>query len=247
MNEAKRIGKKTLIESKSILQMFTKLRLKQVGRVDQTLHLNLQVNNYHVTNVQLAKSNSQWDYDTLAKIQLQDKLISKKIENQLIRVEESNKLVVKDSIDIAVKVVKTFEMALKHDCYHDIISRNDIENKITVAFLPISTSKNIVTCGIQKFNKVHVNINLRGYKTFYITRLLFHKIMTVDEYNQWVLDSKKWNQDPKLRKVIFNEIQKDLDKNSYSLLKDSDLIEPNVEFFTKELSLVKFKFTELEL
>ena len=56
MNEAKRIGKKTLIESKSILQMFTKLRLKQVGRVDQTLHLNLQVNNYHVTNVQLAKS-----------------------------------------------------------------------------------------------------------------------------------------------------------------------------------------------
>jgi len=75
-------------------------------------------------------------------------------------------------------------MALKHDCYHDIISRNDIENKITVAFLPISTSKNIVTCGIQKFNKVHVNINLRGYKTFYITRLLFHKIMTVDEYNQ---------------------------------------------------------------
>jgi hypothetical protein len=50
-----------------------------------------------------------------------------------------------------------------------------------------------------------------------------------------------------LRKAIFNEIQKDLDKNHYSLLKDSDLIEPNTEFFSKDLPLVKFKFTDLEL
>ena len=71
--------------------------------------------------------------------------------------------------------------------------------------------------------------------------------MPVNEYNKWVIDSKKWYQDPKLRKALFNEIQKDLDNNHYSLLKYSDLINPNAEFLSKELPLVKFKFTELEL
>ena len=46
--------------------------------------------------------------------------------------------------------------------------------------------------------------------------------MIIEEYNQWVLESQKWYKDPKLRKAIFNEIQKDLDDNHYSLLKDSD-------------------------
>jgi len=78
----------------------------------------------------------------------------------------------------------TFKQALEHDCFHDIISRSEIDGTVTVAFLPISTSDNIVPCGIQSFNKIHVNINLRGYKTFYITRLLFHKTMPVDEYNK---------------------------------------------------------------
>jgi hypothetical protein len=42
-------------------------------------------------------------------------------------------------------------------------------------------------------------------------------------------------------------VQKDLGDNYYSLLKDSDLIEPNEDFLSKELPLVKFKFTDLEL
>jgi hypothetical protein len=36
--------------------------------------------------------------------------------------------------------------------------------------------------------------------------------------------------DTNARKLIFNEIQEDLEKNHYSLLKDSDLIEPNIDF-----------------
>jgi hypothetical protein len=79
---------------------------------------------------------------------------------------------------------KTFNKALEHDCFNDIIASNEVEKTVTVAFLPITTSKNKLLCGIQEFNKIHVNINLRGYKTFYITRLLFHKTMPVDEYNK---------------------------------------------------------------
>ena len=224
-------------------------------------HSNLQITKYHATNIQLSKSNSKWDNGTLAIVQSKAltshgkivkskdnfillNSISKSNLAQVNKYIKSLSLIVIDSYD---KSLKAYEMALKHDCYHDIISRNEVDNTVTVAFLPISTSDNNVSCGTQEFNKIHVNINLRGYKTFYITRLLFHKTMPVDEYNKWLLESQKWYQDTKLRKAIFNEIQKDLDANHYSLLKDSDLIKPNAEFLSNELPLVKFKFTELEL
>ena len=72
--------------------------------------------------------------------------------------------------------------------------------------------------------------------------------MTKQQFYEWENDIKhKYEGDKNARQLIFNEIQKDLDNNSYSLLKDSDLKEPNVEFLSKELPLVKFKFTELEL
>jgi hypothetical protein len=48
-----------------------------------------------------------------------------------------------------------------------------------------------------------------------------------------------------LRRQLFNEIQKDLSFNEYSLLRDEDLLNPKVEFFTKDLPLIKFKFTDL--
>jgi hypothetical protein len=109
-------------------------------------------------------------------------LIKQKIDN--IIVHTSKELLESPVKDIVYISVDTFEMALKHDCYHDIIARNAIENTVIIAFLPITTSSNIVLCGIQEFNKIFVNINLKGYKTFYITRLLFHKTMTLNEYNQ---------------------------------------------------------------
>ena len=227
--------------------MFSKLKLKQAGRVDQ--QPNLQLTNYHATNLQLSISSPKWDIFSKEKVEVviksQDtfiKLNPNKVENIENQVHKYIKIKKDVSInhlllqDVLNQSLITFKKALEHDCYHDIIARNEIENTVTVAFLPITTSNNIVPCGIQKFNTIHVNINLRGYKT-----------MPVDEYNQWVIDSQKWYQDPKLRKAIFNEIQKDLDANHYSLLKDSDLHVWNVEFFSKELPLVKFKFTELEL
>jgi hypothetical protein len=109
-------------------------------------------------------------------------LIKQKIDN--IRVNTSNEILESPVKDIVYISLDTFEKALEHDCYHDIIARNEIENTVTVAFLPITTSSNIILCGIQEFNKIHVNINLKGYKTFYITRLLFHKTMTMDEYKK---------------------------------------------------------------
>jgi hypothetical protein len=227
--------------------MFSKLKLKQAGRVDQ--QPNLQLTNYHATNLQLSISSPKWDIFSKEKVEVviksQDtfiKLNPNKVENIENQVHKYIKIKKDVSInhlllqDVLNQSLITFKKALEHDCYHDIIARNEIENTVTVAFLPITTSNNIVPCGIQKFNTIHVNINLRGYKT-----------MPVDEYNQWVIDSQKWYQDTKLRTAIFNEIQKDLDANHYSLLKDSDLIEPNEEFLSKELPLVKFKFTELEL
>jgi hypothetical protein len=99
----------------------------------------------------------------------------------VIKKDDSNQLLVHNALN---QFLITFKKALEHDCYHDIISRNEINNEITVAFLPISTSRYKVSCGAQKFNKIHVNINLKGYKTFYITRLLFHKTMPVDEYKK---------------------------------------------------------------
>ena len=37
----------------------------------------------------------------------------------------------------------------------------------------------------------------------------------------------------------------EVDKNEYSLLSEEDLLNPKVEFLTKELPRVKFKFTDL--
>ena len=43
------------------------------------------------------------------------------------------------------------------------------------------------------------------------------------------------------------KVQKDLEVNQYSILKDTDIIQPKVEFFSKELPLTKFKFTDFEV
>jgi hypothetical protein len=170
VNDAKRIVYKTLLVSKSILCMFSKLKLKQGGKMDQ--HPNLQITKYHATNTLLAKSTSRWDVSSIAKFK----------DNKMLSF--SNKLLdssIKNSYD---KSVIVFKKALEHDCFNDIISRNEVEKTVTVAFLPITTSKYKLLCGIQEFNKIHVNINLRDYKTFNITRLLFYKTMTVEEYNK---------------------------------------------------------------
>jgi hypothetical protein len=71
--------------------------------------------------------------------------------------------------------------------------------------------------------------------------------MTRIEYNKWIDETNtkyQFKSDINARKIIFAEVQKDLEENNYSILKDTDLIEFNVEFFTKELPLIKFKFTD---
>jgi hypothetical protein len=163
--------------------MFTKINAIY-KKVDT--HSNLQITKYHATNVQLAKSTSRWDVSSIGKFtNINPNAIN---DDTMIKFsKEILDLSVKKSFD---KSVKTFKQALKHDCYHDIIARNEVENTVTVAFLPISTSNNIVPCGIQNFNKIYVNINLKDYKKFYITRLLFHKTMTVLESNIWYQDKK---------------------------------------------------------
>jgi hypothetical protein len=80
---------------------------------------------------------------------------------------------------------------------------------------------------------------------FYITRLLFQKTMDWSDYNNWV-NSIKYEGDKNARKIIFNEIQKDLDTNKYSILKDTDILDLNTEIFTKELPLIKYKFTDFD-
>jgi len=69
--------------------------------------------------------------------------------------------------------------------------------------------------------------------------------MTKEEFIQWKANAISRLQDIKLKKQLFNEIQKDLDKHEYSVLKDEDILNPKVEFFTKELPRIKFQFTDL--
>lgn len=127
--------------------------------------------------------------------------------------------------------------------FYDVISKND-EN-VTIIFIPITTSSNKVLCGIQKFDKINLFTN--GLKDFYLTRLLFQKTMSREDFIKWELESKNWYQDFKFRKKLFNEVQKDLEVNQYSILRDTDIIQPKVEFFSKELPLTKFKFTDFEV
>ena len=111
------------------------------------------------------------------------------IEKQVNKYMNIKKEISTDNLllqNILNKSLITFKKAVEHDCYHDIIARNEIDKTVTVAFLPISTSDSTVSCGIQKFNKIFVNINLKGYKKFYITRLLFHKTMPVNEYKNGI-------------------------------------------------------------
>jgi len=69
--------------------------------------------------------------------------------------------------------------------------------------------------------------------------------MTKEEFIQWESNATSRLKDIKLRKQLFNEIQKDLDKHDYSVLKDEDILNPKVDFFTKELPRIKFQFTDL--
>ena len=148
---------------------------------------------------------------------------------------------VKPDINIAYnRAFNTFKMALKHYCFYDFIDKKTEE--VTIIFLPISTSNNRLLCGIQRFEKIHTYSN--ELKSFYITRLLFQKTMTWSDYNIWVNKTKEG--DAKVRKIIFDCVQQDLDNNSYSILKDTDILQPNIEFFSKELPLIKYKFTDLE-
>lgn len=85
-----------------------------------------------------------------------------------------------------------------------------------------------------------------GLIFFYITRILYHVTMTKEDFVDWEAKSKLWYQDKIFRRQLFNKIQKDLDKNQYSLLKDIDLKESNISFLTNDLPKINFKFTDFE-
>ena len=66
---------------------------------------------------------------------------------------------------------------------------------------------------------------------FYITRLLFQKTMYRLDYDNWVNSTEyKYKGDVNVRKIIFEKIQKDLDNNQYSVLKDSDILDIRTKY-----------------
>ena len=106
------------------------------------------------------------------------------MDTEVAKVKNIEKIINKAFDELAAKKSliqsqKTFKKALEHDCIYDIISKN--EETVTIAFLPITTSENPIYCGIQKFEKIPMNISLKGYKTIYISRVLYHTIMTKEE------------------------------------------------------------------
>ena len=153
------------------------------------------------------------------------------------------------------KLEYTYKRALHHYCFSDIISQN--EDTVTIVFLPISTSNRSISCGIQSFDKIYLYTKLSNEHTknetnFYITRLLFYKKMSLEDYHKWVNENNtKFESDFKIRNqdrmFIFNEIQKDLRQNQYSVLRDSDILDPKMDFLVKKLPLTDFEFTDLIL
>ena len=244
--------------------MFNKALVVSKGNSRIDLHKNKIFGDYQNTNTIAelhnsgylkAKSNPKWDMTTSNKI-VQNSVIEPVIHNvnSMVKKSKNIEVIIKKAEFEAILIKEleakklcnlsqnAYKKALKHDCFYDVIKEDD--KNVTVAFLPFSTSPDIILCGSEKFNKVHLLTN--GLKSFYITRILYHKTMTKEEFIKWKVESKMWYQDKNFRKQLFNEIQKDLEKNPYSLLKDSDLNINyfNVAFFTNNLPKVKFKFTD---
>jgi hypothetical protein len=132
---------------------------------------NISINNYHSTNRMEAKLLTLHDFNTIGKI---TKVLGSSNKNDYVILNK------KKSEDIIKQVLYTYKTALKHYSFHDIISSNEVEDTVTIAFLPISTSSKKISCGIQKFDKILTYSN--GFINIYTTRLLFHKTMTKTEY-----------------------------------------------------------------
>ena len=220
----------------------------------------IKTKHFHESKILKAKVTAIWDYNTMSrniisnkqKVSLNKKLdFSNEIRLNGEYIEKIKKEAEKSNAvlnEIAKKSYmiskETYYMSLRHDCFYDVI---DIKEGIyTVAYVPFSTSKNIVFCGIQQFDKIAISSSFNKYINFYTIRIIFHKKMTEKEFLKWEADRKSRYQDMQLRKMLFNNIQKDLEENNYSLLREEDLHESNIEFFTKELPLIKFKFTNFE-
>jgi hypothetical protein len=184
---------------------------------------------YHSTS----KLNAQYMtcYNYSAKGKLLSSMNNKSSDN--IKKDETNQLLLDVQNDTRKFVVKSkfieiFRRAEDHHCIYDVLTQD--QNTVTIIFLPISTSPKRISCGSQKFYKIQTYSN--GLKTFYTTRLLFQKTMSKDTYNEWIIENANYEDkgDKNARKIIFNEIQKDLDTNKYSILKDTDIKDFNVEF-----------------
>lgn len=156
------------------------------------------ISNFHWSPKNLSRVTAGYDKNKIKQYKDKDTAFNDKIifENQNIKKGEEIELVIKNSTQIEQKEVnlnanleltgknshiisqKAFSKALEHDCFYDVIKED--EKFITIAFLPFSTSPEKVLCGLERFDKVHLLTN--GLKSFYITRILFHKTMTKKEF-----------------------------------------------------------------
>lgn len=223
-----------------------KSELKKSKSLEDNLPTQLTIKNAFHNDVLLkAKLETCHDLITSRKLNFEDKL---SISAKSIKKGEEIEHFIKDSkqnvIQKALNTAKyTFTRALRHYCFYDIME--DDQDKVTIIFLPISTSDKKFLCGIQKFDKALIHSN--EINSIYITRLLFQKTMSRLDYDNWVNSPKyKYEGDINARKIIFEKIQQDLELHQYSVLKDSDILEPTTDVLTKELPLIKFKFKDLE-
>src|ERR1700722_8953190 len=124
---------------------------------------------YHDSNVLRTNIASNYDFSNVKRIAKMNSNFSAKA----MEIEREYK----KSDEIAFSITKeTFKRALIHHCVYDIIDKN--EHKVTIIFLPISTSDKDILCGIQNFNKNFVYSNTIKNKKFYTSRILFQKTMT---------------------------------------------------------------------
>jgi hypothetical protein len=128
--------------------------------------------NFHQDTLLKAKIETCHDLFTSRKIELkaiEDKLT---LSSKSIKKGEEIEQIIKYSKQLN-SVRGLFKQALRHYCFYDIIDEQ--KDKVTIIFLPLSTSDKKILCGIKKFDKELMYIN--EVNNFYITRLLFQKTM----------------------------------------------------------------------
>lgn len=139
-----------MLKKSGVIVNKVELKKSKSFGVYEEVKSNVAKKGFHYTGSPKAKSNPKWDnitYNNISNNVIEPSIKtfnynlekSKEIQNTI---QEANSIaLVKNSYNISHRTLKK---ALEHECFYDVISKND-EN-VTIIFIPITTSSNKVLC-----------------------------------------------------------------------------------------------------